>query len=171
MRHSTRCAKSFPSAVLVLTAAAGGFLQAGELDGHLSNQSTKGDITLTLSEECVRHEDVLVSLLDPPPGAGKAALAPALLRGADRSWTLKPGQTAVITLKTPPSPAEAPVRRHFRVTQAGAAGRCGFTYQVDLKDGKPVVEVQPDEGADPRADLEQADPNLVLFWGWLLTGW
>lgn len=171
MQNSSERPNRFPSASLVLAALAGGFLQAGELDGHLSNQSSKGAITITLSEECAKREDVLVSLLDPPLGAGKEVLRPALLKGADRSRVLAPGQTLVISLKGLPGPAEAPVRRRFQVTQAGTAGSCGFIYQVELKGGKPVVELQPDEGADPRADLEQADPNLVLFWGWLLTGW
>ena len=145
-----------------------GALRAGDLGGQVSNQSSGGPITITLDEADAGKEDVLVTVQGPPLGRGSQA-APVLLTGAARSRKLEPGQTALITLKQPPSPAEAPASRLFRVTLDGREG-CGFTYRVSYRDGKPVGEIDPDEGTCPRADLEQPDPNLVLFWGYLLTG-
>ena len=152
----------------LLLAATG--LRAGELDGLVSNQSSKGPITITLCQECAKDEDVLIKLAGPPLGRGKLAAPPALLKGADLSRKIEPGQTAVIALKEPPSPAGAPVLRTFRVTQEGQSGECSFTYKVSWKGGKPAAEIVPEGGNSPRADVEQADANLVLFWGYLLTG-
>ena len=165
MKSSTKT--SLVGLGLLLTGAG---IRAGELDGFVSNQSSKGPITITLCRECAKEEDVLVKLLDPPLGRGAQALAPAVLKGEALSRKLEPGQTAVISLARLPEPDQPPVLRTFRVTQDGQAGECRFTYQVRFQGGRPEAVIETDEGTSPRADLEQPDPNLVLFWGYLLTG-
>lgn len=142
-------------------------LAAGDLDGHFSNQSSAGPVTLTLCQGCAEAGDVLFALLDPPDGAARQRPAPVRLKGADRRQSLAPGQTAVLTLTADPAPGTT-VQRHFHVTQAGQPGCFGFTLQASIQDGMRVTEVRAD--AAVRADLAQADSDLLVFWGFRPAG-
>lgn len=150
----------FFAAAVAATAA----LTAGDLDGYFSNQSADGPVTLTLCEGCAERGDVFFSLLNRPAEAGRQRPAPVLLQGGQRSQTVAPGQTAVLHVLAPPV-AGSQANRAFQVRQVGRAGRFGFTLRVALMNGLPYTVVIPDSCAETHADLTQADPDLVVFWG------
>jgi hypothetical protein len=129
-------------------------MQAGDLGLRVSNQSLRETITLTQLVDRGGKEDVIFTLLtDPAPQSPSGSRA------------LKPGDTARITLQDPPKEGQDPEVRQFRLTREGDPAECYFAYQAGYEKGKPVAVLQYDPCMDPRVDLVQVEPDLLVFCG------
>jgi hypothetical protein len=128
--------------------------------GYLSNFSSKGPITLTLCADCARDREVLASLIDEASEAEWQHTTP--LTSASRSLTLPCGRTVVLALPMAPAPGQ-PVTLGFQVTQAGQAGECHLLLVVAASGAR----VEPAAGACHGGILQQAESDVLVFWGFM----
>jgi hypothetical protein len=157
--------RAFGLAAVVL----GGCLaSAAGLEARVSNHSWVECISLTKLKEPGVEDDVKVSV-EPAQATGEAK-AGGPSGSAATCWVLAPGETARITLGTPPVEGQAPRRRTLILAREEGQGEVTLTFRAGLEKGQPtaVLEYEPDP--ESGMDFDQAAPDHLVYCGARMPG-